>query len=334
MYGSDVSKKRHNPEGSPFQFSDYTYEQLKKIARHLINKTIKIRETIKLDEGADKALNAWMKIQSVKTGKKNKNAKDVLDLINPIVTKHTRTLAFRKGSGKKDIITVESIPTPADKIKSKDYQDALEKLDKQIGQNKLKIKIKSIVDGIIKAFNVLIEDEAALPNEDFCYHMVFQGPPGTGKTTFAEIIGKMFVALGLFQTEKEMKRCQGSDFLKDQNKVDEIFQSALGGVLFIDEAYVLDPAQSPGSKEAAKSAVDSMLTYLEDYRTELIVIFAGYEKEMQDFLTSGSNQGLKSRIPTEHVLTFEPYNHEELYQIFELYLKDAVPLKLTQKLKH
>ena len=139
---------------------------------------------------------------------------------------------------------------------------------------------------------------------------------------------------GLFQTEKEMKRCQGSDFLKDQNKVDEIFQSALGGVLFIDEAYVLDPAQSPGSKEAAKSAVDSMLTYLEDYRTELIVIFAGYEKEMQDFLTSGSNQGLKSRIPTEHVLTFEPYNHEELYQIFELYLKDAVPLKLTQKLKH
>lgn len=142
-------------------------------------------------------------------------------------------------------------------------------------------------------------------------NMIFAGNPGTGKTTIARIVASAFKDMGLLK-QGHLIEVDKSDLISEYvgqtaQKTEEVFRKALGGILFIDEAYALNNDQSKVGQEA----IDTLVKLIEDYRGEIVIILAGYTKEMNDFLKA--NSGLKSRFPLN--IEFPDYTAEELYQI-------------------
>jgi SpoVK/Ycf46/Vps4 family AAA+-type ATPase len=149
--------------------------------------------------------------------------------------------------------------------------------------------------------------------------MMFLGNPGTGKTTLARKVAEMLYSLGYLKENKCIEVGKqdivGQYVGETAKKVSALIKSALGGVLFIDEAYSLCEVHNSGyGKEAMEVIVKSM----EDYRDNLIIIFAGYEEEMQDFIKM--NSGIMSRIG--YTFNFKDYETDELYNIYELKMKE------------
>ena len=145
------------------------------------------------------------------------------------------------------------------------------------------------------------------------YHMVFTGNPGTGKTTVAAIISKLFYNLGILETPtvKEVDRSLlvGSFIGHTEANTTKAIDEAMGGVLFVDEAYQLYVEQSPN--DFGKMAIETFMTRLENDREKFVAIFAGYTDQIQDFLAA--NPGLRSRIPL--TIEFPDYTAQEVAQI-------------------
>lgn len=159
-------------------------------------------------------------------------------------------------------------------------------------------------------------------------NMIFSGNPGTGKTTIARLIASMFKDMGLLKSghlvETDRSGLIAEYAGQTAQKTEDIFRSALGGILFIDEAYALADNGSGYGKEA----IDTLVKLIEDYRGEILVILAGYRKEMTDFLKT--NSGLQSRFPLN--IDFPDYSQEELYQI-ALAMIDSKGFKITEEAK-
>jgi SpoVK/Ycf46/Vps4 family AAA+-type ATPase len=188
-------------------------------------------------------------------------------------------------------------------------EDAMAELDAMIGLAPVKEQVRSIAASIEAARRRTV---AGISTERPMRHFVFLGPPGTGKTTVARVLAKIFYAFGLLETP-EVIEAHRADLVGEYLgataiKTNELVDSALGGVLFIDEAYSLVNEGDGQADRFGQEAVQALLKRAEDNRDNLIIILAGYEKQMESLLAS--NPGLASRFATR--LKFPSYSPNEM----------------------
>ncbi|MFF2328605.1 MULTISPECIES: right-handed parallel beta-helix repeat-containing protein [unclassified Streptomyces] len=248
------------------------------------------------------------------------NGRAARQVFEEMVDRQSLRLATLPDAGEADLILMlpEDVGADvADEVRTEvkkepGESDVLTRLRAMTGLSAVKREVGGIVDLL-----TTYRQRAAmgLPTPAVSHHAVFSGPPGTGKTTVARLYSDMLRSFGVLSRGQlvEVSRADlvGRYIGHTAQLTAEKFEEAVGGVLFIDEAYTLTPENSP--QDFGREAVDTLLKLMEDRRDEVAVIVAGYPEEMDRFLSS--NPGLASRF-SRHV-TFEDYSTDELLSIME-----------------
>jgi SpoVK/Ycf46/Vps4 family AAA+-type ATPase len=218
------------------------------------------------------------------------------------------------------LIQKKEIPRPEnnrDKIfeeESRSLDDLLKELDSYIGLSSIKQSVRDFISYLEfikerKTIGLKADDKISI-------NALFLGNPGTGKTTIARLLGNILKAMGIIQlghvVEVDRAGLVGQYIGETAQKTDKIINDAIGGVLFIDEAYTLVKKSGTG-QDFGQEAIDILLKRMEDRQGEFVVIAAGYPEEMNSFLSS--NPGIKSRFT--HTFNFEDYTPDELLKILD-----------------
>ena len=212
----------------------------------------------------------------------------------------------QKTEEKKDSVVINPV------LDSDPYQE----LEDLIGLENVKQEVKSLAN-FVKLQKQ--RQQKGLKTPKLSYHLVFTGSPGTGKTTVARIVARIYKDLGILKkghtVETDRSGLVAEYVGQTATKTNEIVDSALNGVLFIDEAYALVPEGN--SNDYGQEAISTLLKRMEDDRDKLVVIIAGYTNEMKRFIDS--NPGLQSRF--NRYINFPDYSAQELVKIFHMYMK-------------
>ena len=217
---------------------------------------------------------------------------------------------------KADPQTQAAKPEEKEEIPPKEeIEDLLAELDSYVGMDAIKTEVRSLIN-MVQVYKLRREHD--LPTTDMSLHMVFSGNPGTGKTTVARIMSRIYHSLDILSKGQlvEVDRSGlvagyvGQTALKTQ----KVIEKAMGGVLFIDEAYALN---GKSENDFGQEAIDTILKAMEDHRDNLVVIVAGYTELMDRFIHS--NPGLESRF--NRFLMFEDYTPEQMVAIFKMQCK-------------
>ncbi|MCI5055747.1 MAG: AAA family ATPase [Flavobacteriales bacterium] len=225
-----------------------------------------------------------------------------------------KDIADKVNKPKKEIEGVKQVEVEKDDS----LEAVMAELNGLIGLTEIKKAVSDLTD-FLKVQK--IREEKGLKNVDLSLHMVFMGPPGTGKTTIARLVGRIYKHINFLEkghlVETDRAGMVAGYVGQTAMKVDEVVKTAIGGVLFIDEAYSL--ANNDGQRDFGNEAVETLLKRMEDHRKELVVIVAGYPDEMEEFINS--NPGLHSRF--NRYFTFDHYQPQELMGIFKLFANKA-----------
>lgn len=293
------------PETNRYYFDDYNVDELMQIVDLYCR-----RKCYQLTLDARKALQAVVKRAYSRRDETFGNGRYIETLLSEEIFQN---MAKRVGNipspTREQLMTIEKEDIP--QLKQGDYKKSLAKIHRMVGLKQLK---KSISDHLNFVNLVRLRSEQGIHTTLPPMHMIFTGNPGTGKTTVADFIGEIYASLGLL-SKGNVVRVERSDFMDTrvggtELKTKAILKSAEGNVLFIDEAYSL-LKENESSNDFGSRVIETLLTSLSREETDMLVIMAGYPKEMEKLLES--NPGLKSRFP--YIFHFEDYTADELMEI-------------------
>ena len=287
--------------GYELEFPDFSKEELIQIFKDEVN-----GNEFSLEDGVIEKIEKI--VSKNKIGRNFGNARFVTNLFDRLVLTHA---ANYQDENQLKVITNRDVDifNSTVKDKSRGIEEILAELNSLIGLK----AVKETIDGFVS----IIELNRKLDRmPDFNMHMIFKGNAGTGKTTVARLLAEIYYNLGYIKRNK-LVEVQSQDLIGEflgqtGPKTQAIIESALDGVLFIDEAYAIMEHNGTNASYSAE-CVATLLKAMEDYQGRLIIIFAGYTEEMKKF--RDLNPGLKSRIGYE--IDFEDYSVNELVQIFE-----------------
>ncbi len=292
------------------EFPDYTARELEQLFRKMLVSNVDDAGVFTLDAKAEEMLPKVFDRMYLKRSDTFGNAREVRNLFDAATKRHSK-------HGANDQVLTYTDIVGEDNAKEISVEDVMKELDGFVGMKSVKEAIRRIAHEISIQKQLIEMGEAAEGLTK--YNFILTGNPGTGKSTVARTFGRIFKALGVTSTDRVIEKKPEKIISKykgeSAEKMNDAINEAMGGVLFLDEAYDLDPMDAAGQSTSSEGsdAVRTLMTRMEDEAGKFVVICAGYPRQMADFMNS--NSGLRRRF--SHTIHIEDYTAEELLQIYE-----------------